>query len=147
MHPAIQMTDEERDEFLREHRTLRVATQSTNGYPHNVPVGYQYTDDTIFFPSDEESQKIANVRNDPRVCCIVDQGEAGKDYDDLKGVMIQGDATVYDEEGHATMTHDELVAALFEGENPDQERYERVDRVVVAVEPRSVVTWDFSKVN
>jgi nitroimidazol reductase NimA-like FMN-containing flavoprotein (pyridoxamine 5'-phosphate oxidase superfamily) len=148
MHPSIQMSDDERDEFLERHKTLRVATLSPDGFPHNVPVGYQWIDGQVFFPSDEESQKIANLRRDERVCCIVDEGSAGDDYDVLTGVMIQGHASVYDETGHDEVTHDDLMERLFEGgEVADQERYERVDRVVVEVDPVNIVTWDFSKVN
>lgn len=40
IHPAIEMSDDEVDEFLNRHRTLRLATISSDGFPHNVPVGY-----------------------------------------------------------------------------------------------------------
>lgn len=148
MHPAIQMSEAERDDFLHRHKTVRVATVSADGFPHNVPVGYLWRDGRLFFPSDEDSQKIANLRRDDRVCCIVDEGTAGEDYDVLSGVMTQGHATVYDETGHDAVTHDDIMTHLFDG-GPvaDQERYERVDRVVVEVDPVDIVTWDFSKVN
>ena len=146
MHPAIEMSEAERDAFLERNKTVRVATLSPDGFPHNVPVGYLWHDGRLFFPSDEASQKVANLRRDDRVCCIVDEGTAGVDYDVLSGVMIQGRATVYDETGHDEVTHDDVMGHLFEGEIADQERYERVDRVVVEVDPVEVVTWDFSKV-
>lgn len=147
MHPKLQMDEDERDAFLAAHKTMRVASISPDGFPHNVPVGYRWVDGQIYFPSDEASQKVANLRRDDRACCIVDEGTAGDDYDVLAGVMIQGRATVYDEDEHEAVTHDALMAHLFEGEVADQERYERVDRVVVEVDPENVVTWDFSKVN
>lgn len=147
MHPKIQMSDAERDDFLETTKTMRVATTSPDGFPHNVPVGYQWLDGRIYFPSDEESQKIANIRREDRVCCIVDEGAAGVDYDTLRGVMIQGHAAVFDESEHDVVTHESLMEYIFEGEVQDQERYERVDRVVVEVDPVNVVTWDFSKVN
>lgn len=147
MHPKIRMSDEEREAFLKRNKTLRVATNSSDGYPHNVPVGYHYRDGRVYFPSDERSKKTANIRHDDKVCCIVDEGTAGDDYETLSGVMIQGRATIYDEDEHETMTHDALMDEIFEGEVKDQERYERVDRVVIEVEPENVVAWDFSKVN
>lgn len=147
MHPKIQMSDEERDTFLERQKTMRVATNSSDGFPHNVPVGYRWYDGRVFFPSDETSKKIANIRHDDKVCCIIDEGTAGEDYGQLRGVMIQGRATVYGEEEHETMAHDDILEHLFDGEIQDQERYERVDRVVVEVEPENAVTWDFSKVN
>lgn len=147
MHPKIRMSEDERDAFLERRKTLRVATNSSGGFPHNVPVGYRWHDGRIFFPSDEDSKKIANIRHDDRVCCIVDEGTAGEDYGQLRGVMIQGHAAIYDEDEHEEVTHDDILEHLFDGEIEDQERYERVDRVVVEVSPANVVTWDFSKVN
>jgi nitroimidazol reductase NimA-like FMN-containing flavoprotein (pyridoxamine 5'-phosphate oxidase superfamily) len=78
MHPAIQMSDEERDDFLDRHKTVRVATLSPDGFPHNVPVGYQWRDGRLFFPSDDESQKVAKLRRDDRICCIVDEGSTAR---------------------------------------------------------------------
>lgn len=148
MHPAIEMSDEEVDEFLNRHRTLRLATISSDGFPHNVPVGYMEHEGRLYFPSDKESKKTANIRHDEKVCCIVDEGEAGKDYKQLKGVMIPGRATIYGEEEHPEVSHEDIQLHLFDGGPiPDQDRYERVDRVVVEVEPTDVVAWDFSKVN
>lgn len=147
MHPKIRMSEAERDEFLTARKTARVGSISPDGYPHNVPVGYWWRDERLFFPSDEAAQKVANCRRDGRVCVVVDEGTAGDDYDTLAGVMMQGDATVYDETGHDRVTHQALMEHLFDG-GPvaDQERYDRVDRVVVEVEPHNIVTWDFSKV-
>lgn len=147
MHPKIRMSEEERENFLARNKTMRVASNSSDGFPHNVPVGYHWHDGRVFFPSDEQSKKIANIRHDEKVCCIVDEGTAGDDYENLRGVMIQGRATVYDEDEHPEMTHDDLLDALFDGDVKDEERYERVDRVVVEVDPENVVAWDFSKVN
>lgn len=147
VHPKIQMDEDEREAFLERNKTLRVATNSSDGFPHNVPVGYQYHDGRIYFPSDERSKKIANIKHDEKVCCIVDEGTAGDDYEVLRGVMIQGRATIYDEGEHETMTHEELMGRIFEGDIKDQDRYDRVDRVVVEVIPENVVAWDFSKVN
>jgi nitroimidazol reductase NimA-like FMN-containing flavoprotein (pyridoxamine 5'-phosphate oxidase superfamily) len=145
MHPKLQMTDDERDAVLARNKTVRVATNGS-AFPHNVPVGYRWVDAKLFFPSDERSQKIANIERDDRVCCIVDEGTAGDEYDSHRGVMIQGRASVYDEDEHPTVKHDALLEYLFDGDVQDAERYERVDRVVVEVDPENVVTWDFSKV-
>jgi nitroimidazol reductase NimA-like FMN-containing flavoprotein (pyridoxamine 5'-phosphate oxidase superfamily) len=147
MHPKIQMSDEERDAFLRRKRTLRVATNSSDGYPHNVPVGYQYHEGRIYFPSDKKSKKTANMRHDPKVCCIIDEGKAGRDYESLKGVMVQGDVTLYGEEEHDEIKHDDLLRHIFDGEIRGKDRYDRIERVVVEVTPTNVVAWDFSKVN
>lgn len=147
MHPALEMTDEERDAFLRERKTMRVASRSPNGFPHNVPVGYAYDGERLYFPSDEDSQKVANLRREPKICCIVDEGTAGEDYETLAGVMVQGETAIFGEDEHPEMTHEVVMDAIFEGgEVKGKEHYERVERVVVEVKPVNVVTWDFSNV-
>lgn len=147
MHPRLEMSEAERTSFLAERRTARLATNGPDGYPHNVPVGYHYHDGRLFVPSDEQSQKIANIRADDRVCSVVDEGRAGVDYDSLKGVMLRGTATVFEDTGHDEVHHDDILEAVFDGEILDQDRYDRVDRVVVEIDPEDVVTWDFSKVD
>lgn len=146
MHPKIEMSAEERTQFLETQRTLRVATNSSDGYPHNVPVGYQYQDGMLYFPSDKDSKKTANMRHDPKVCCLIDEGEAGRDYQMLKGVMVQGEAEIFGENEHPKVNHDDLLRQIFEGEIQGKDRYDRIDRVVVEVEPINIVAWDFSKV-
>ena len=147
MHPKLQMSEADRDAFLERKATLRVASNSSDGYPHNVPVGYRYYDGKLYFPSDKKSKKTANMRNDPKVCCLVDEGKAGRDYESLKGVMIEGEATIYGEDEHSEITHDELLEYIFEGDIVGKDRYDRIERVVVEVEPTNVVTWDFSNVD
>jgi PPOX class probable F420-dependent enzyme len=48
----------------------------------------------VLFTTYERSQKVLNVRRDPRVTLLVEAGEA---YDELRGVMIEGRAEVVTE--------------------------------------------------
>ena len=41
-----------------------------------------------------KSQKVVNLRRDPKISCSV---EAGESYDQLRGVAIEGTATIIDD--------------------------------------------------
>jgi len=152
MDPKLQMTDDELESFLNSYRTMRVATNGPDGYPHVVPVGYLYHDGALFFPSNRDTQKVVNIRNDEQVCCSQDEGRAALDSDSLKGVMFQGQATIYEVDEHEEVSHQDIVEHLWAGdveEGGDREdpegQFDRSNRIVVEVVPTNVVSWDFSK--
>lgn len=146
----IAMTAAEETAFLDSFKTARIATISPDGYPHNVPVGYDHRDGRIYVPSDEQSQKIANIERNAKICFIVDEGVAGRDVESMKGIMIQGDAGIFGEDEHPEVKHDSLVDGMMETEEiaeSARDHYERVDRVVVEIVPHNIVSWDFTKVH
>ncbi len=85
----IRMTDEEVAGFLRERRKLHVATINRDGSPHLVPMYFLLVDGAVAFWTYTKSQKVANLRRDPRITVMAEDGEA---YFDLRGVQIAGRA-------------------------------------------------------
>ncbi|HSS11973.1 MAG TPA: pyridoxamine 5'-phosphate oxidase family protein, partial [Acidimicrobiales bacterium] len=90
----IRMTDAEVRNFLDEQRTLQVASINKDGTPHLVAMWYGFIDDDIVFWTYGRSQKVANLRRDPRLTCLV---ESGRKYEELKGVAITGIGEVSDD--------------------------------------------------
>src|SRR5215469_16899975 len=90
----IAMTDEEIQAFLQEERILQVATPGRDGYPHLVAMWYVLFEDRIAFWTYARSQKAVNLRRDARLTCMV---EAGQRYEELRGVQIKGQATIYED--------------------------------------------------
>ncbi len=80
------MLSQKEKEFLESQWICRLATITSDGWPHNVPVGYAFDGESLYISSDPDARKVRNIRVNPRVCLIVDVVE-GK-----KGVMIQGEA-------------------------------------------------------
>jgi len=142
----IKMTDAEIAAFLEEQRTMSVATIGRDGRPHVVAMWYAMLDGAPCFWTFAKSQKVLNLRRDPRLTCMV---EAGDVYSELRGVELVA---------HAEMTEDEDDILRFGV--AQWERYQGVKvtdavlpavkkmaakRVVVRVVVGRYVSWDHRK--
>jgi PPOX class probable F420-dependent enzyme len=87
----IVMTEAEIAEFLDRSRTMTVATVGPGGVPHLVAMWYAVVEGDIWIETKAKSQKVANIRRDKRVTCLVEDGDS---YDVLRGVSIEGDAVI-----------------------------------------------------
>jgi len=143
----VRMSDEEVTAFLEQSRTATIATMGSDGFPHLVAMWYGLLDGRVYFETKVKSQKVVNLRRDPKVSCSV---EAGESYDQLRGVAIEGTATVIDD-----TTSDEYWAAAvsvferYQGAytaelRPSVERMMN-RRVVIRIDPTRVRTWDHRK--
>ncbi|HVT64931.1 MAG TPA: PPOX class F420-dependent oxidoreductase [Mycobacteriales bacterium] len=91
---AIVLTDEEIDDFLAGSRSMTLATVGADGTPHLVAMWYAVIDGDICFETKAKSQKAVNLRRNPKVSCLV---EDGMTYEELRGVAIEGTAEVVDD--------------------------------------------------
>jgi PPOX class probable F420-dependent enzyme len=144
---AVAMTEEELADFLDTNMKVQVATNGPDGWPHLTTLFYVLVDGRMFFWTYGRSQKIQNLRRDPRVTCLVEDGE---DYFELRGATIFGKARLLED-------YDELVelggrvarrmaAGADLGELGDEiVRNQARKRVGVIVEPDRVATWDHRK--
>jgi PPOX class probable F420-dependent enzyme len=148
----ITMTAEEIDAFLRAGHTLQVATNGPDGRPHLAPMWYVVEDGSVVFRSFTKSQKIVNLRRDPRLTVLVERGLA---YAELQGVMISGSARLVDDPGYVLRIYG-LLAAKYAmvGDEPvdlDADALEATfgrfapKNTAVIVEPQRIVTWDHTK--
>ena len=86
---GVRLDQQEIDEFLGNGHTLILTTVDKDGYPHSTPIWYVYTDGAIYTRGRRRSQKTANIRRNPKVSCLVEEGERWRE---LKAVMIRGRA-------------------------------------------------------
>ena len=143
----IRMTGDEVTSFLERSRTVTMATIGPGGFPHLVAMWYGLLDGKVYFETKVKSQKVVNLRRDPRISC---SAEAGQTYDQLRGVAIEGTAAIIDD-----TTSDEYWAAavsLFERYQGEyhKEVHPFVEtmmhkRVVVRIDPVRVRSWDHRK--
>jgi PPOX class probable F420-dependent enzyme len=142
---AIKMSDEEIDAFLEAGRDLQVASINADGTPHLVTMWYAMQDGEIAFWTYGKSQKIMNLRRDPRLSVLVATGEV---YDQLKGVSIQGQAEIVDDQD-AVLRYGEAVYERYWGPLDDTVRdgvrAMGAKRVVIVVKPEKILSWDHSK--
>jgi len=90
----VAMTDEEIQAFLASQRTATLATFGPNGHPHLVAMWFGLVDGVIWFETKAKAQKAQNLLRDPRATVLV---EDGLTYDALRGVSLEGTATVIDD--------------------------------------------------
>lgn len=88
----ITMTDAEVDAFLDEERTLTCATNGPRGWPHLMPLWFVVRDGRIWAWTFGKSQKVRNLERDPRATVQV---EAGDQYDQLRGVMLECEVVMH----------------------------------------------------
>ena len=142
----IRMTDAEIRDFLAEQRTLQVASINRDGTPHLVAMWYGLIDDDIVFWTYGKSQKIANLRRDPRITCLV---ESGNKYEELKGVAITGIGKISDDRDFVQRVGAVVFPRYNEGEIDENVRavLQRMGakRVAVTIEPSKIVSWDHTK--
>jgi PPOX class probable F420-dependent enzyme len=105
--PDISMTPAELRAFLEQGRTLQVASLHPDGRPHLVPMWYVMEEGSVVFRSFTRSQKIRNLRRDPRLSVLVERGEA---YAELQGVMLQGQARLVDDPAYVLAVYGKLAA-------------------------------------
>jgi PPOX class probable F420-dependent enzyme len=139
------MDDAEIEEFLRRSRTATLATRGRDGAVHLVAMWYALVDGEIWFETKAKSQKAVNIRRDPAVSVMVEDGVT---YDRLRGVAIEGTAEIVDDPD-ALLRVGISVWERYNGEYTDEMR-PFVDqmmnkRVAVRVVPTRVRSWDHAK--
>ena len=143
----ITMTNEEVRAFLEEQKILNVATIGPSGHPHLVAMWFAHVDDRLVFWTFAKSQKIVNLRRDPKLTGLVESGEA---YQELRGVELIGSAEVVDDFdeimkiGLAVAARYNGPAAVSDAALPFIEAQAR-KRAGVIFNVERTVTWDHTK--
>ena len=146
----ICMTDAEIRVFLRAHKTIILNSIGRDGVPHPMPMWFVANDDLVVsMATFRGTQKVVNLRRDPRVSLLV---ESGREYSDLKGVVIYGTAELSDNTDDIIATLG--AASLKETTETDVKtraamnevmRKSASKRILIRVKPDRVVSWDHSK--
>ncbi|GIW40020.1 MAG: hypothetical protein KatS3mg076_0597 [Candidatus Binatia bacterium] len=141
----IRLTPEEQREFLETQQTIVLCTIDPRGYPHAVAMWYCVEDGAVLMTTYAKSQKVMNIRRDPKVALLV---ESGRTYDTLKGLMIRGRAEILEDLDLCvrvlTKIHEKGGGSVPPGvEEAMRERARK--RVVLRVRPERVASWDHSK--
>lgn len=90
----VEMTPEEISAYLPTRRTATLITIGPTGHPHAVAMWFAIIDDVLWFETKTKAQKAVNIRRDPRVTVLI---EDGLTYDTLRGVSLEGRAEIVDD--------------------------------------------------
>jgi PPOX class probable F420-dependent enzyme len=142
----IRLSDDEVLDLLADQRTVICATNGRDGWPHLMPLWYVVRDGRLWSWTYAKSQKVRNLERDPRVTLQV---EAGEHYEQLRGVMLECEATIHRETDVVATLGTEIFERYTEGELTDEVRTmvagQAPKRVALEFVERSRATWDHRK--
>lgn len=120
---------------------LILTTIGRDGYPHSVPIGYFRVGEDIYVGGREGTQRLRNVERNPKVAALV---ESGGSMQDIRGLMVQGDAEVVRDPARVL----ELVreAARRRGTpESDLPKEPRPGVAYIRIRPRRFISWDYTR--
>ena len=142
---VIRMTEKEVDEFLLGRHTMSLATINHDSTVHLVAMWYGFLEGCVAIETKTKSQKVRNLRRDPHLTCMVEDGDR---YEDLRGVELVGTAEIVEEPERMW----EMGVNLFEryqGTYTEEMRpYVEAmlhKRVVVKLHTDRIVSWNHRK--
>jgi PPOX class probable F420-dependent enzyme len=145
----IRLTEQEKKDFLAAGRTIYLASNGEDGYPHLIAMWYALGDDgVILMTTYRKSQKVKNLKRDPRAAILLEKGAT---YDQLKGVFLRGECDIIDDEETTLATLGKVgarqagVEAPLSPEALGPMRHQAKKRVVLIFRPTKTRSWDHSK--
>jgi PPOX class probable F420-dependent enzyme len=142
----IKLSDEEAAAFLDEQRTVVVATNGRDGWPHLMPLWYVVRDGELWSWTYAKSQKVRNLERDPHATLQV---ETGEQYQELRGVMIKAEAVIHREVADVAALGREIFTRYTGGELEDEVaamvEAQAAKRVALQFVERERATWDHRK--
>ena len=143
---SIALTDEEIEQFLDDGWTLQVASIGPKGFPHLVAMWYVVIDGAIHFTTFAKSQKVLNLRRNPKLTAMLESGRA---YQELRGWVIECEGELI-EDTPFTARVMALVGQKYNGIPVPTDTHEAAlkvasKRVVVRIKPVETYSWDHSK--
>ncbi|WP_028661380.1 TIGR03618 family F420-dependent PPOX class oxidoreductase [Saccharomonospora saliphila] len=142
----IRMSPGEVSDYLAARRVITLATTGPNGRPHLAPLWYVPREEGVASWTYGKSQKVVNLRRDPRATVLVESGDR---YDELRGVSMECDVELVTDLDAVTR----LGLSLAHRYTPDADDA-TLRRIVAAQAPKRVglicrptrtVSWDHAK--
>ncbi len=135
---ARRLSDQDIQEFLATKEVVLLATVHTDGSPLAMPVWFWHDPSALTMVSERETQKVRNLRRDPRACVVADSGSR----QEARAVIIGGRAEFLSDSPERRA----LVRALLNKYHPDLGRKWGGDampanRVMFRIKPAWVRTW------
>ena len=151
----LALTEDEARSYLHDAPTLILCSTGPDGLPDPVPMWFVVDEpgrDGVPEPGDVlmttygKSQKVVNLRRDPRAVGLIEDGTA---YGELRGLQLTGSIEVVHDDA-AVLETLVRVAAKYSG-TPDSDELRQglagqaSKRVLLRLRPEKVVSWDHRK--
>ncbi|MGI9643953.1 MAG: pyridoxamine 5'-phosphate oxidase family protein [Ilumatobacteraceae bacterium] len=155
------MSDDEVEAYLGGRHTLNIASHGPDGNIQLVAMWYGFLDDANVYAPDvgfgedrlvietfAKSQKVVNLRRDPRFTALV---ETGDDYDELRGVELVGTAEVLDDPAVVIESCKAVLSRYQDFAQPGDlavaAEIAANKRVCIKMHVDKVVSWDHTKLD
>jgi len=144
----IKLSDAELFELLEGERIAVVSSNGPRGFPHSMPLWFVPREGEVWIWTYAKSQKVRNLERDPRATVLV---EAGREYGELRGAMIEAAAELHRDRETVLGFAEELTVRYAEGIDSVQGdakaalEAQAPKRVAIHFKPLRVATWDHRK--
>jgi PPOX class probable F420-dependent enzyme len=144
----IKLTEDERRELLEAERVAIVTSNGPRGWPHSMPMWFVARDGEVWVWTYAKSQKVRNLERDPRATVLI---ETGREYTELRGVMIEAEAEIHRDTDTVAAFGEQLTVRYAEGiESVEGDaaaalRAQAEKRVALQFHPVRTATWDHRK--
>lgn len=144
----IKLSEAELAELMEGARIAVVSSLGPRGWPHSMPLWFVVREGEVWIWTYAKSQKVRNLERDPRATVLI---EAGHDYQELRGTMIEAEAAIHRDQETVVGFAEELT--LRYGGNvsslgPDARaalQAQAPKRVAIQFRPQRTATWDHRK--
>jgi PPOX class probable F420-dependent enzyme len=150
----LALTEDEARGYLRDASTLILCSTGPDGLPDPVPMWFVVDDagdvaeepGVVLMTTYGKSQKVVNLRRDPRAVGLIEDGTA---YNELRGLQLTGAIEVVDDDAEVLDTL-VRVAGKYSG-TPDSAEVRQglaaqaSKRVLLRLRPSKAVSWDHRK--
>ena len=144
----IKLSEEELAGLFESERVVVVSSLGPRGWPHSMPMWFVPREGEIWIWTYAKSQKVRNLERDPRATLLV---EAGHEYGELRGAMIEAEAEIHTEFetviGFAedlTLRYAEGISTV-EGDAKAALEAQAPKRVAIRFRAQRTATWDHRK--
>lgn len=120
---------------------IMLTTIGRDGMPHTVPIGYFRLGDDVYVGCRAGTQKIRNIERNPNVSLLLQNGGS---MQDIKGLLIQGVATVFTDAADTLRLGREAarLRGVAEGDLPTEAR---PGSAYIRVQAKRMISWDYSR--
>ena len=142
----IRMSTDEMWDFIASQKSVQVATINRDGSPQLTTLWFAIEDGKIVLETFTKSQKVVNLKRDPRIALLLESGDV---YQDLKGVSINATAELVSNVDEVHAFH----MAVLRRNTPEipEDVLDKVSagmapkKTAILVAPQRVMSWDHSK--
>ena len=135
-------------EFIGSRKSMHLSSLNRDGSPHLVTMWFTIVDDRIVLVSYKKSQKILNLRRNSQLAVLC---EAGNEYHELRGVSINCEAELVDDEERVIAFEKSLILRNQPATSPEQAEAMATKnaprKTAILVVPGKIKSWDHRKLD